>query len=75
MDTTEIRDYNSLKKINNNNSFVIYPLQLDLNLFPEINLNLTLRNFMVVLENYFSTIIIQEIIFVHMKRKNMMHLF
>ena len=55
MDTTEIRDYNSLKKINNNNSFVIYPLQLDLNLFPEINLNLTLRNFMVVLENYFST--------------------
>ena len=55
MDTTEIRDYNSLKKISNNNSFVIYPLQLDLNLFPEINLNLTLRNFMVVLENYFST--------------------
>ena len=55
MDTTEIRDYNSLKKINNNNSIVIYPLQLDLNLVPEINLNLTLRNFMVVLENYFST--------------------
>ena len=55
MDTTEIRDYNSLKKISNNNSFVIYPLQLDLNLFLEINLNLTLRNFMVVLENYFST--------------------
>ena len=34
MDTIEIRDCNSLRNNNNNDSFVRYSLQLDLNLFP-----------------------------------------
>ena len=49
MDTIEIRDYNSLKNNNNNDSFVRYSLQLDLNLFPgNIADNIVLRECKIV---------------------------
>ena len=49
MDTIEIRDYNSLKNNNNNDSFVRYSLQLDLNLIPgNIANNIVLRECKIV---------------------------